>query len=173
MREISLHGQNKRYNHHKIGINGRLDTIQAAVLLAKFPLFEKEVYLREKIGKSYTQKLNKKNFFNTPQIQEHNTSVYAQYTIQVDHREEIIDGLKANGIPSAVHYPILLPDQVALNKKKKGFVNSFFNMKIYKSFNIENAKKISSRVLSLPFYPNLKTQDQDFIVNSLIDLINC
>ena len=51
MREISLHGQNKRYNHHKIGINGRLDTIQAAILLAKLPLFEKEVFLRGEIGK--------------------------------------------------------------------------------------------------------------------------
>ncbi len=173
MREISLHGQNKRYNHHRIGINGRLDTIQAAVLLAKLPLFEKEVFLRDEIGKCYTNKFNKKEFFYTPHIEDYNSSVYAQYTIQVDHREKIIDSLKAKGIPTAVHYPILLSDQVALNKKKKGFVNSFINRKIYKSFNIENARKISSRVLSLPFYPNLKNQDQDFIVNSLIDSINC
>ena len=173
MREISLHGQNKRYNHHRIGINGRLDTIQAAVLLAKLPLFEKEVFMRGEIGKSYTNKLNKKEFFYTPNIEDYNSSVYAQYTIQVDHREKIIDSLKAKGIPTAVHYPILLSDQVALNKKKKGFVNYFINRKIYKSFNIENARKISSRVLSLPFYPNLKNQDQDFIVNSLIDSINC
>ena len=172
MREISLHGQNKRYVHHKIGINGRLDTIQAAILLAKLPLFEKEVYLREKIGKSYTHKLNKREFFNTPHIEEYNSSVYAQYTIQVDRREEIIDSLKEKGIPTAVHYPVLLSDQIALNKKKKGFLNSFFNRKIYKSLNIENAKKISSRVLSLPFYPSLKTQDQDLIVNSLVELIN-
>ena len=86
---------------------------------------KKKSYLRGEIGKSYTNKLNKKEFFNTPQIEDYNSSVYAQYTIQVDHREKIIDSLKAKGIPTAVHYPILLSDQVALNKKKKGFVNSF------------------------------------------------
>ena len=172
MREISLHGQNRRYRHHRIGINGRLDTIQAAVLLAKLPLFEKEVYLREKIAKSYTQKLNKKEFFNTPYIEKFNSSVYAQYTIQVDHREAIIDSLKAKGIPTAVHYPILLPDQEALNKKKKGFVNSLINRKMYKSLNIENARSLCSRVLSLPFHPNLKNQDQDLIISSLLDSIN-
>ncbi len=171
MREISLHGQNKRYNHHKIGINGRLDTIQAAVLLAKLPLFEKEVYLRETLGKSYTNKLNQKGFNNTPYIEECNSSVYAQYTIQVEHREKIIDLLKEKGIPTAIHYPILLPDQPALNKKKKGFLHSLLNTKMYKTFNIENARRLSSKVMSLPFYPNLREEDQDYIIDSLVDSI--
>ena len=172
IREISVHGQNKRYNHSRIGINGRLDTIQAAILLAKFPLFEKEVLSRAKIGESYTHKLNQKGFYNTPHIEEYNSSVYAQYTIKVDHREKIINSLKKKGIPTAVHYPILLPDQEALNKKKNGFVNSFLNRKMYKSLDIENARSLSSRVLSLPFYPNLTEDDQDFIINSLVEFIN-
>ena len=172
IREISLHGQNKRYNHHSVGLNGRLDTIQAAILLAKFPLFEKEVLLREKIGKKYTDMLNQKGFYKTPYIEEYNSSVYAQYTIQVDDRDKIIHFLKNKGIPTAIHYPILLPDQVALNKKGNSLIKSFLNKKMYKSFDIENSRKICSRVLSLPMHPNLKDADQKLIIKSLIESQN-
>ena len=172
IKEISLHGQIKRYKHESVGLNGRLDTIQAAILLAKFPLFEKEVLLREEIGKKYTQILNQKGFYKTPYIEKYNSSVYAQYTIQVDDREKIINFLKNKGIPTAIHYPILLPDQVALNKNRNSFINQFLNRKIYKSFEIENSRRICSRVLSLPMYPYLTEEDQKLIIKSLMESQN-
>ena len=95
-----------------------MDTIQAAVLLSKLNIFEREVYLRQKIGKRYTKGLNQRGFNDTPFIDSINTSVYAQYTIQVDNRDKIISFLKEKRIPTSIHYPSLIPDQVALNNRK-------------------------------------------------------
>ena len=170
MRQISLHGQNKRYSHSKIGLNGRIDTIQAAILLSKLSIFDREVLLREQIGQRYTEKLRDKGFHNTPYVEPHNNSVYAQYTIQVESKSEIINFLNKKGIPTAVHYPSLLSDQVALNKKE-GFFQKFLNRKIYKSKNLENAKNSVNKVLSLPMHPLLKTEEQDFIIDSLIEAL--
>ena len=175
MREISLHGQNKRYSHNQLGLNGRLDTIQAAVLLAKLNLFDNEVENRKIIGFRYTKKLNDAGFLNTPFISEENTSVFAQYTIQVDNREKIINELRSKGIPTSVHYPTLLSDQRALNKPQKGsylFFNKIFNRNIFKSHKINNAKNISSKVLSLPMHPMLSEDDQNLIIDSLINVLN-
>ncbi len=168
IRQISSHGQKSRYTHIKLGLNGRLDTIQAAVLLAKLNIFDKEVSLRETIGKRYTYKLNKKGFFNTPFIDKKNTSVYAQYTIQIENRDKIISFLKTKGIPTSIHYPSLIPDQVALNKNKK-FLDKFLKRPLFKSHEIGNARNLVTKVLSLPMHPLLSDEDQDFIVNSLID----
>ncbi len=170
IRQISLHGQYKRYVHHEIGLNGRIDTIQAAILLSKLSIFEREVLLREQIGKKYTEKLRQKGFNKTPFVHSHNTSVYAQYTIQVESKNEIINFLKKKGIPTAIHYPSLLSDQLALNKKK-GILQKFFNKKIYKSKNIENAKNSVNKVLSLPMHPLLKEVEQDLIIDSLIEAL--
>ena len=108
-----------------IGINGRLDTIQAAIIIAKLELFDKEVKAREIIGNRYTTELNKLGFFETPFISSNNTSVFAQYTIQVDDRDKIIKRLNEKGIPTSVHYPYLMSEQDALiekfNPKKKVF----------------------------------------------------
>ena len=108
IREISIHGQNKRYSHNQIGLNGRLDTIQAAILLSKLDLFEFEVESRIKIGSRYTSKLKEKGLNTTPFISPENTSVYAQYTIQVKNRDNVIENMKNRGIPTSVHYPSLL-----------------------------------------------------------------
>ena len=172
MREISLHGQNERYRHNRLGLNGRLDTIQATILLAKLKLFEKEVKARETIGEKYTKKLNQRGFKNTPFLEDENTSVYAQYTIRVKNREKVITNLKDKGIPSAIHYPLLLPDQAALNSEKKGFFKNFYKRKVYKLHNISNARNIVSDVLSLPMHPMLSENDQDYIIESLIQILN-
>ena len=102
--QIKNHGQDKRYHHARIGINGRIDTIQAAVLLAKMDIFEQEIAAREKIGKRYSDLLS--DITTVPYIEAGNTSVYAQYTIQVDDRNDFIKKLNAEGVPTAVHYPI-------------------------------------------------------------------
>ena len=170
MRQISSHGQESRYSHIKLGLNGRLDTIQAAVLLSKLNVFEKEVALRQEIGKRYSRELNQRGFKNTPFIEKMNTSVYAQYTIKIENRNKIINFLQEKGIPTSIHYPSLLPDQVAL-KNRKNFLNSFFKSPIFKSNKLENARNLVSKVLSLPMHPMLKEDDQDKIIDSLIDAI--
>ena len=132
MRQIALHGQEKRYEHFKIGLNGKLDIIKAALLLAKFNIFAREVNLRKRIRQKYIQKLNKLGFQKTPKLGPQNTSVYAQYTIQVEAREEVIDFLEKRSIPTTINYPRLLPDQEALSNKNNGFIKNFFHKNTYK-----------------------------------------
>ena len=114
MRRVSRHGQAKRYFHTDIGVNGRIDTLQAAILLGKWPNFAKEVDARGRIGAAYSRKLQAAGVTTTPQLAAGNTSVYAQYTVQVDHRVDVQALLKDKGIPTAVHYPTLLCKQPAL-----------------------------------------------------------
>lgn len=107
---IHRHGQDRRYHHVRMGINSRLDTLQAAVLLAKMEIFNEEVRLRGEVGRAYTEQL--KNVpVATPYIAPYNTSVYAQYTIYVEHRDALKENLEKTGIPTAVHYPIPLNRQ--------------------------------------------------------------
>ena len=175
IREISIHGQNKRYSHKQIGLNGRLDTIQAAILLAKLDLFDLEVEKRIKIGSRYTARLQELGILSTPFISPENTSVYAQYTIQIKDREKVIENMKSLGIPTSVHYPSLLSEQNALkdsNTNKNKFLQNIFSKKLYRSFDIKNAKKVSKNVLSLPMHPFLSEENQELILNALKESIN-
>jgi UDP-2-acetamido-2-deoxy-ribo-hexuluronate aminotransferase len=151
MREIRVHGQDKRYHHVCIGINGRMDTLQAAILLAKLPIFPQEVEVRSRIGQAYTKAL--KGIVTTPYIEPHNTSVYAQYTIQVENRDELQNKLKEQGIPTAVHYPIPLPQQPAFANLKKR--------------NCSVADKVAERVISLPMHPYLTEAEQIKIIETI------
>tara|TARA_Y100000589_G_scaffold323421_1_gene357930 strand:- start:656 stop:1828 length:1173 start_codon:yes stop_codon:yes gene_type:complete len=175
MRILSLHGQEKRYSHVELGINGRLDTIQAAILLAKLDIFEHEIAARQKIGQRYNNEFQKLGFTLTPKIAEDNTSVFAQYTIQVENRNKVIQKLKEINIPTAIHYPSLITNQKALNNKKSFFNNLFKNLSYKKTYlkkSLNNAENISQKVLSLPMYPLLKQSDQDTIISSVIDTLN-
>lgn len=158
MRRISRHGQSRRYFHTDLGINGRIDTIQAAILLAKFELFESEVASRERIGARYSQQLRQAGILTTPQLALGNTSVYAQYTIQVDHRLEVQTALKEKNIPTAVHYPTLLCQQPAIKS---------CSSHCSEQCSSPNAQKASERVLSLPMHPYLSENDQDCVVAAL------
>ena len=106
MRQIRVHGQDRRYHHALLGINGRMDTLQAAVLLAKLEVFAEEVEARNRIGARYSELL--RDAVVTPYVEPHNTSVYAQYTVQVDHRDAVQEKLREEGIPTAIHYPVPL-----------------------------------------------------------------
>lgn len=150
MRQIAAHGQERRYHHPRIGINGRLDTIQAAVLLAKLDVFPQEVEARTRIGLRYTDLLA--NRVQTPYIEPHNTSVYAQYTIQVDDRDTFASRLNDAGIPTAVHYPVPLTCQPALED-------------VYAE--VPAADAASARVLSLPMSPWLTMDDQNAVIENL------
>ena len=164
MKRISLHGQEKRYFHTEIGVNGRIDTYQAAILLAKLPIFKKEIDLRQKVADYYTAKLKSIGFRSTPKIAEYNTSVFAQYTILFENREQIRIDLQKSGIPTAVHYPTILPLQPAISKiyGEENISNSLFN-----SFDL------SKKVVSLPFYPYLSSKDQDLVISKIDSIINC
>ncbi|KOR31365.1 aminotransferase DegT [Achromatium sp. WMS2] len=155
LREIRVHGQNRRYHHPRLGINGRFDTLQAAVVLAKLDYFADEVQQRHAKGSKYT------SMFNvtcpdviTPYIAPYNTSVYAQYTIQLMNRDSVANKLNALGIPTAIHYPIPLNQQPV-----------FSSVGIATDTPIANA--VAGKVLSLPMHPYLVEKDIIKIVNAL------
>jgi UDP-2-acetamido-2-deoxy-ribo-hexuluronate aminotransferase len=153
MQQIRAHGQDRRYHHSLIGINGRLDTIQAAVLLAKLEIFDVEIAERVRIGGLYSELL--KEVVTTPYIQPQNTCVYAQYTIQVEDRVMFQDQLKAEDIPTAVHYPVPLHLQPAFTTLGVGR-GSF-----------PHAEAAAERVVSLPMHPYLRSDDQEKVAQAV------
>ncbi len=161
MREIRVHGQDRRYHHPRLGINGRLDTLQAAVLLAKLDVFDEEVTARARIGARYTQMINAVvPGVTVPTLADGCTSVYAQYTIEVPQRDSVEAAMKARGIPTAVHYPIplhLQPVFANLGHSKGDFPIS---------------EKAGERVMSLPMHPYLTEPDQDSVVRALAESIS-
>lgn len=146
MREIRVHGQDRRYHHPRVGVNGRIDTVQAAMLLAKMDIFDDEVGTRGRIGARYTELLPP--LVITPSIKSWNTSVYAQYTIQVKHRDQVQAKLKEAGIPTAVHYPVPLSRQPALTCDD----------------HFPNSEYASEHVMSLPMHPYLTDSEMEVVV---------
>lgn len=158
LREVRVHGQNQRYKHAVIGINGRMDTIQAAVLIEKLKLFPKEVELRQTVADRYARLLS--GVSPSPFIKDYNRSIYAQYTTEVDSREFVQKIMQEQGVPTAVHYPIPMHLQEAL---------SYLG---YKRGDFPHAEKASERVLSLPMHPYLTLSEQETIVAALKSAIN-
>lgn len=155
MNEIRLHGQDKRYHHASLGLNGRLDTLQAAILLAKLEIFSEEIESRARIGARYSELL--KNKVITPYIEPFNTSVYAQYTVQVENRSVIQKQLQDTGIPTAVHYPIPLHKQPVFAE--------------YAEIHLPVSESVAEKVMSLPMHPYLNNNDIENIVSILVNLI--
>ncbi len=154
MREIRVHGQSQRYVHTRLGVGGRMDTIQCAIVLAKLERFNWELQQRQKIGQRYNQLLDEAGIARIQQRPQR-TSAYAQYTIVVPQREALQKLLARAGIPTAVHYPVPLNEQPA-----------------YKHLCCPDctpvAKQLAKRVMSLPMHPELEEEMQSNIVNSLI-----
>lgn len=153
MREIRAHGQDRRYHHPRLGINGRLDTLQAAVLLAKMEVFAQEVTAREGIGARYDAMLL--NVARTPFVEAHNTSVYAQYTVQVDNRDHVQQKLNVSGVPTAVHYPVPL------------HLQPVFADLGYNTGSFPFAEAAARRVMSLPMHPYLEESEQKRVAEAL------
>lgn len=153
LKQIREHGQDRRYNHPVLGLNARMDSIQAAVLLTKMKYFSQEVSAREKIGKRYNELLE--DVVTTPFIAPDCTSVYAQYTIQTNDRDTFIEKLKTANIPTAVHYPVPLHLQPVFSYLDQG----------KGSFPV--SERIASRVVSLPMHPYLTEADQQQIVEAI------
>jgi len=160
IRAIRTHGGVKRHHHTHVGTNGRFDTLQAAVLLGKWPRFEDEVTARGEIGARYSEML--KGRAVTPAIAEGNTHVYAQYTVRVDaeKRDEIRAGLKEAGIPTGVYYPKCFHEQPVF--EHLGYTYGDF----------PESEKASNEVLSLPMHPFLSEEEQNEIVETLVKITN-
>ncbi len=161
IRMISRHGQTKRYSHSRIGVNGRLDTLQAAILLSKFEIFDREVTLRQSAGLNYDKKFSAAGFRYIPKIRKGNSSVYAQYTIEVSNREKVQKLMLNKGIPTSVHYPTILPEQKA-----------FENLLDIDPNNFPIALEKSRKVLSLPMHPYIEAMEQELVVGTLLDIIS-
>ena len=153
MRAIRNHGGVKRGHHDVVGMNGRFDTIQAAVLLAKLPYFLEEVEARAKIGARYSKLL--KEVCVTPIIATGNTHVYAQYTVRVNDRDTVKNKLQEQGIPTAIYYPKCLHEQPVFASAERGLGD------------FPVSEMVSGEVLSLPMHPFLNDEDQDIIVNAI------
>ena len=157
MQEIRLHGQSKRYYHTRLGINGRFDTLQAAFLLEKLPLFTQELTQRSEVAERYARLLPAQ--VNRPWIAPYNSSVYAQYTIEVTDREAVQDFLQQRGVPSTVHYPV-----------------GFHHQPIFKALHpstqcYPKTDAAADRVLSLPMHPYLSEADQIKICDALAECL--
>lgn len=155
IRQIARHGQDRRYHHIRVGVNSRLDTLQAAILLPKLEILDDEMKARQQVANTYTKLLNESGITTTPFIKEGNISAWAQYTIQVENRETVQAHLKANGIPTAVHYPIPLNKQPAVASDRA----------------LPVGDAIAERVISLPMHPYITNEQQSLVVNALKDCL--
>lgn len=152
IRQIARHGQDRRYHHVRVGVNSRLDTLQAAILLPKLAIFPEEIQLRQQVAERYTRLFTEAGITTTPHIEPHNVSAWAQYTIRVDNRDSLQEKLKAAGIPTAVHYPIPLNRQPAVADDKAA---------------LPIGDRVAGEVVSLPMHPYLGGSDWRRIVQAI------
>jgi UDP-2-acetamido-2-deoxy-ribo-hexuluronate aminotransferase len=157
MKEIRNHGQEKRYYHTRLGLNGRMDTLQAAILLAKLPILEEELRLREIIGSKMSRAIIERcgDKVGLPFVEPFNVSVYAQYTIVVEERDSVQKKLAELGIPTAVHYPMPLTLQPVF--KKYGWKKGDYPI----------SEWAAEKVMSLPMHPYLSDDNIEYIADSL------
>lgn len=159
MRQIRNHGQDRRYHHVRMGINGRMDTLQAAILLAKLEIFPLEMQKRQQVAQLYNSLLIP--HVTTPFVEAHNISNYAQYTISSKFRDQLAQVLQEQGIPTAIHYPLSIHQQPCISR---------LNGEIH--YNLPCAQAAASQVLSLPFHPYLQEKDTMRIAGLIINYVN-
>ncbi|MEJ1968846.1 MAG: DegT/DnrJ/EryC1/StrS family aminotransferase [Rhizomicrobium sp.] len=152
---LRMHGQGAdRYENVRIGMNSRLDTIQAAILIEKLGIFADEIEKRDAIAARYNNKLGVSNRIRVPHVIDGALSTWAQYTIQVPNRDELLAKLKAEGIPTAVYYPIPL-------SRQKGYA-------AYPSAPTPVSERIAKTVVSLPMHPYLDAATQDRVIAAVL-----
>lgn len=153
---LRVHGQGHtgdKYDNVRVGMNGRMDTIQAAILIQKLKHYAEEIELRNKVAQRYTERLN--NVVETPVVPDGQNSVWAQYSVQAANREEVREALSQAGIPTAVFYPTPIHRSTAY--KSLGFENSAFPV----------SEHVSKRIFSLPMHPYLSEEQIDTICSVL------
>jgi len=157
IKSLRVHGQTKRYTHKYIGLGGRLDTLQAAVLLVKLKHYEEDVTMRQQVAKRYSDLL--KDLLPIPYVKEHNTSVWAQYSVRVASRDLVQQKLKEKGIPTAIHYPTPL------------HLQECFEYLGYKTGDFPVSEETSHEIISLPMNPYLTQPEQKYMVEELNKLL--
>lgn len=152
MRQIARHGQGRRYHHIRVGVNSRLDTLQAAVLLPKLAVLDAEIAQRQTVAERYARMLAPFEEVTTPTVVAHNQSAWAQYTVQVQGREARQALMKQRNIPTTVHYPFPLNQQPAVADANA---------------RLPVGDLLARLVLSLPMSPTLTDQEQQSVVEAL------
>ena len=152
---MRVHGQNKRYHHKYIGMGGRLDTIQAAILLAKLPYYALEIQNRQVVAEKYNLLLQ--SSLATPVVKEECTSIWAQYTVRVQNRDQVQAKLKDEGIPTAVHYPMSLHQQECF--RYLGLKDGDFPV----------AEQAAKEVMSLPMNSFLTDEEIYYVAEMLVE----
>jgi UDP-2-acetamido-2-deoxy-ribo-hexuluronate aminotransferase len=162
MKEIREHGSEVRYYHTRLGVNGRLDTLQCAIILAKMQRYPWEIEQRNRVAKRYSQAFAsiKAKDFSFPFVHEHNTSVWAQYTLTVSDRAAFIKTLGESGVPTSVHYPRIMPDQ-PWYAKHGGRVHG----------DVTRARWAADHCVSLPMYPDMDEKTQDYVIEKVIQAL--
>ncbi len=155
MKSLRLHGQSKRYHHKYIGMGGRLDTIQAAVLNVKLKYYPQDLLLRQEVARKYTEALENKSNQILPYVDEKTISAWAQYSIRVKNRDELQEKLKLAGIPTAVHYPMPL------------HLQECFAYLGYKKGDFPISEIVSREIMSLPMNPYVTNEEIEYIVGKL------
>lgn len=158
MKEIKEHGSESRYYHTRLGVNGRLDTIQCAILLSKLERYEWEIAQRQKIANYFNEKLStiETPGFSIPFVKSDRDSVWAQYTLMVPNRGEFQKKMQELGVPTVVHYPRIMPDQPWYQKQCK------------QNMDWKYSRLAAEHVVSLPMYPDMDRATQDKIIDSVI-----
>jgi UDP-2-acetamido-2-deoxy-ribo-hexuluronate aminotransferase len=154
IRQIARHGQDRRYHHVRVGVNSRIDTLQAAILLPKLDIFEEEIALRQQVAGYYSSQLEAVGI-SRPFVAPESLSAWAQFTVQVDQRDDVQSQLKSKGIPTAVHYPIPLNRQPAVSDD---------------SVHLPVGDAVAERVMSLPMHPYLAQEEVVRIVAALAEV---
>jgi len=153
---IRVHGQGtNKYENVRVGINGRMDAIQSAVLLSKLEIFDEEIELRQKVARRYSEKL--KDIVKVPFVEKYNLSAWAQYSVLHINREKIVKNFQKNKLPIAIYYPIPLHLQKAFAELS------------YKKGDFPISEKIANEIFSLPMHPYLNEEDQDLIVKTIAE----
>ena len=154
IRSLRVHGQGSdKYDNVRIGVNGRLDTIQAAVLLQKLEIFEDEIAARQRVAERYNQRLG--NLVRVPRLVAGATSVWAQYTIVTDRRDAVIVACKAAGVPTAIYYPLPLSQQTAYRHYPQPQAG------------VPVSERLARQVVSLPMHPYLDERTQDRVIDAV------
>ena len=157
IRQLSNHGQYARYKYSQVGLNARLDTMQAAILLAKMPVFKQELKARQQVADWYAESLEK---ITPPHVDEVNTSAWAQYTVEVNDRSDVQAQLKARSIPTAVHYPETFLEMPVVQKHLKA-----------NQVPCPHAQAAASRVISLPFHPYMTREEVTEVAEALTEAV--
>ena len=161
MRAVANHGMVVRYHHDRIGVNSRLDSIQAAVLDAKLPHLDAYIAARQQAAAYYDKAFAGNNKLLIPGRQAHSTHVFHQYTLRVvgSDRDRLRVGLAEKGIPAMIYYPIPLHQQ-----------NAYLDPR-YKDGDFPVAERLAKCVLSLPMHTELDEEQLEYIVNNVLDLV--